>query len=63
MTILSAIATNQLRNLLVQVHWLSVEIPLSVESRQGPPMHDPIFSGSPRPIIKGFTAKAFRCFL
>ena len=43
MTILSAIAANQLRILLVHDHWLSVGIPLSVEFRLGPPMKNSIF--------------------
>ena len=62
MSILSAIATSLLRILLVQAHWLSVDIVLSVGFRYGPPMQNSIFSLS-SPITKGFTAKAFRCFL
>ena len=63
MTILSAIAANQLRIILVQVHWLSVGIPLSVEFRFGPTYEKFHFSGPLSLTAKGFAAKAFRCFL
>ena len=63
MAILSSIAENQLRILLVHGHWLSVGIALSAEFRFGPTYEKFQFSGPLSPIAKGFAAKAFRCFL
>ncbi|HYO06628.1 MAG TPA: hypothetical protein VER14_06570 [Phototrophicaceae bacterium] len=63
MTILSAIAADRLWIIFVQVHWLSVGIPFSVEFRFGPTYAKFHISGPLSPIAKDFAAKAFRWFL